>query len=150
MVAYRIRAQAGPEPGDCTESSFGSVQQFLAQAGTCTLERHLFSGTVNGRPVAISVAKIWLGPDQDAREFIDLITRNGTGDVRTLVSDGYGYPGSPAAWSPDPTFLAVPDDRDGGIEVLEAMWADGQPTHERDRLLASMLSRVARTIAAAQ
>lgn len=142
MVTYQVRAQVGPQPGDCVADSFGQVQDFLAGEQPCSLSRSLYSGRVGGRPVAISVATLSLGNTADNQALVGLSTRNLTGDVRTLLSDGAGYSGSPSSWTDDPTFLAVVTSQDE-VEILEVMWADGGPTHEKNPSLARMLGAIA-------
>lgn len=142
MVSYRIRREAGPTPGDCVGDSFGQVRQFLESQSACSLNRALYSGMVGGRPIALSVVTVALANPSDGQSLVELSSRNGTGDIRTLIYDGQGYPGSPDAWTADPTFLAVIDDHDQ-VKILEVMWADGQPTHERTPALATMLGAVA-------
>ncbi len=142
MAAYRIQLEVGPTSGDCVGDSFGLVRQFLEAESSCSITRKLYSGVVSGRPIVLSVATVTLGNLADAQPLVELSTSNGTGDIRTLIYDGAGYPGSPTDWTPDPTFLALVNDQDE-VKILEAMWADGRPTHELTPSLAKMLGAIA-------
>lgn len=145
MTLYRIQLEVGPTAGDCVGDSFGLVRQFLESESPCSLTRRLYSGLVSGRPVAVSVATVSLGNPSDAQSLVDLSTRNGTGDLRTLIYDGASYPGSPASWTSDPTFLALVD-KQGRVKILEVMWADGRPTHELTPPLEKLLGAIAARI----
>jgi hypothetical protein len=122
------------------------VRDFLSAEQPCALTRSLYSGRVSGRPVTISVATVSLGNTADNQALVDMSTQNGTGDIRTLLYDGAGYPGSPSGWTSDPTFLAVVTSQDE-VEILEVMWADGGPTHENNPSLAKMLRAIAPYVA---
>jgi hypothetical protein len=75
--------------------------------GCSDLRRALVTTYVGGRPVLISAAEVRLADPTRNTEFISLITANGTGNVNTLLADGYTFPGAPNQFADDPTFLAA-------------------------------------------
>jgi hypothetical protein len=137
-----LTVQIGPyENTPCAAHAFGAVALYLRKHGCTGLWREIATASVNGRPVTVSIVKLSLDSGTDANSFARIATTNGTGDVYTLISEGYSYAGAPPRWSDDPSFLDYTT-HGNGVVILEAMWADQQPTHEFDPALMRLLHRM--------
>jgi hypothetical protein len=115
----------GPvDDGGCVAHAFGQVADYLNYVGCRGLRRALLTTYVEGRPVLISVAEVRLSDSSMNAEFVSLVTANGTGNIRTLLADGYTFSGAPQTFAQDPTLFAAQESDGLTVEVLMAMWMD--------------------------
>jgi hypothetical protein len=143
-----LTQQLGPiDDGDCTDHTTGQLAEYLTANGCTDMKRSLYTMTVDGRPAVISVADIVLSDPADVAPFAELSTRNGTGDVLTLIRDGETFDGAPTSFTDDPTYLADGGSSTGEVVVVQAMWNDGGPTHADDPALAPALQQVLPAVA---
>jgi hypothetical protein len=120
-----LQPQGRPvDDGECAAHAFGQVADYLTQVGCNDLRRVLLTTDVDGRPVLISVAEVRLTDSSMNAEFVSLITADGTGNINTLLADGYTFPGAPETFAHDPTFFAAQESDGLTVEVLMAMWTD--------------------------
>jgi hypothetical protein len=143
--AQRLQRQVGPvDDGECAVHAFGQVADDLTYAGCNDLRRALLTAYVEGRPVLISVAEVRLSDSSMNAEFVSLVIANGTGNVRTLLADGYTFPGAPQMFAQYPALFAAQESDGQTVEILMAMWMDDPESTTADTPeLTSLLRAIA-------
>lgn len=113
--------------GGCAPHAYGQMQDFLTATPCAGMNRALFSATVNGRPVVVSVADVVLSDEANASAFKELVDTNGTGNVNDLLAEGKTYEGAPAKIDLDNAAYA--SSLDGKtVRIIEVGWTDdGDP-----------------------
>lgn len=128
---------------DCLSRVYGDAMRRYVAAHYCQeIRRVLASATIAGRPVAIAQEYIDFGvppgwsPTSDippsygyAMRFDDLVRKNGTGGLQSLIADGARFPGSGNNIRYPNAFWA--DAQDGGAAMAEVWYLDG-PTLDND------------------
>jgi hypothetical protein len=77
-------------------------------------------------------------------EFVSLVIANGTGNVRTLLADGYTFPGAPQMFAQYPALFAAQESDGQTVEILMAMWMDDPESTTADTPeLTSLLRAIA-------
>jgi hypothetical protein len=136
-------APAGPQPGDvqqvdgveyrleavqvdatCTGHSYGEISNFFAGTDCTGLSRALYSASLDGRPVVVSISRVRMPDTATARALQQLTDRNGTGNVSDLLREGVRYPGSPAGLSSAEYASAISG---SSVTIVESSWVD--PAH---------------------
>jgi hypothetical protein len=86
-----VAASQLPKPvrdSNCVEHSKGQVQAFLREHQCRGLVRQLFTVVVDGRTAYVSVSSVEMANAQDAAALETLTKKDGTGNIKDLVSDG--------------------------------------------------------------
>ncbi|TFV47142.1 hypothetical protein [Blastococcus sp. TF02A-35] len=132
--------EAGPVPGDvaasggtrftveqvavddtCAGHAYGEVAAFL-EATDCTgLSRALYSTSVGGAPVVVSVSRVTMADPATARDLRALADRNGSGNVNDLLREGVTYDGAPEKLTAAEYASAVSGPT---VTIVESAWAD--------------------------
>lgn len=92
-VTY-TRASVASDP-TCEGHAYGQAAQFLRERPCRQLDRALWTGTVEGRAVVLSVASVRMADATSASALASLIDTPNTGNVADLLREGRGYPGAP-------------------------------------------------------
>lgn len=104
---------------DCTAHSTGQVRDLLMHNPCQQLSRALYTTNLaDGSTVIVSVVQVRMGDAAAATGLEDLVRRDGTGNVNTLVEDGVKIPGGPTSLA-DGAFAASRADRTVTIALTE-------------------------------
>jgi hypothetical protein len=118
---YQFTQHAARTDTDCAANAYGKVAEYFRGAPCAKLDRALYTTTVDGRLVVVSVAAVRLGTEQAATELKRLADANGTGNVSDLLRAGVRVPNGPDALT-DAGYAAF---RDGSTVVIaEADFTD--------------------------
>ncbi len=79
----------------CEGHAYGQAAAFLRTQGCLHLDRTLWTGTADGRPVVVAVSTVQMPDTTTAFGLRSLIDTSGTGNISDLLREGRGYPGAP-------------------------------------------------------
>ena len=149
---WRVAVWANDHSGDCLAFAYGApVRQYLATHYCRGVGRVLAATTVDGRPVAIAQEYAgfanppsWNGQGTPpsygyASDFAVLLSRDGTGGLRSLLADGARFPGSGTDVRYPNAFDAT--SQDSGAEMAEVWYLDG-PTPANQPVLVGLARAV--------
>lgn len=105
----------------CAGHAYGQVADFLAATDCTGLSRALYSATVGGAPVVVSVSRVMMSDTATARDLRALADTTGTGNVSDLLREGVTYEGGPARLSSAQYASAVSG---SSVTIVESSWAD--------------------------
>ncbi|MDK3256647.1 hypothetical protein [Blastococcus capsensis] len=106
--------------GTCAGHAYGQVAEFLAATDCTGLSRALYSASVDGAPVVVSVSRVAMADAATARELRELTDTDGSGNVSDLLREGVTYDGGPARLSSMQYASAVSGPT---VTVVESAWA---------------------------
>ncbi|HET6503602.1 MAG TPA: hypothetical protein VFG87_22865 [Amycolatopsis sp.] len=105
----------------CAQHAYGDVQASLQQAPCATMRRASFETSVDGRPVAVSIAVVYFGDETTATAFQNTADTPGGGGMNDLASETGKWPRpvsfAGAAYASALTGTAV--------RLVQAVWFDG-------------------------
>jgi hypothetical protein len=137
---YPIKVWAQRQVSDCAAHAYGRpVISFLQRHPCDQLRQVLATTTVVGRVVGFAQRAIVFAGSPDrgeatARQFEDVVSRAGTGNLNDLLREGLRMPGTRRVPFPN-AFSAL--QQDAGVTVVEAWYIDG-PTPNNDPALVKM------------
>ncbi|MCA0144103.1 hypothetical protein [Blastococcus sp. LR1] len=133
-------AEVGPVPGDvlpaggtrftveqvqvddtCAGHAYGDVATFLEGTDCLGLSRALYSASVEGAPVVVSVSRVAMADPATARQLRGLADTNGSGNVSDLLREGVTFDGAPEALSSAEYASAVSG---ATVTIVESSWSD--------------------------
>jgi hypothetical protein len=118
---YQFTQRAAQTDTDCAGNSYGQVADFFRGTPCTRLQRYLYTSSVDGRPVVVSVSAVQMADEQAATALKKLADTDGTGNVADLLRAGVRVPGVPDALS-DASYAST---RDGSMVVIvESDYAD--------------------------
>ncbi|TYP81887.1 hypothetical protein [Blastococcus xanthinilyticus] len=143
-AAPATSAPAGPTPGEvlavdgtrytvaavqvddtCQGHAYGAVADFLAGSDCVGISRALYSASVDGAPVVVSVVRVTMADDATARALRQLTDTDGSGNVSDLLREGVTYAGGPVELSSAQYASAVSGST---VTVVESDWVDPAAT----------------------
>jgi len=92
-VAFTERASGTART--CAASAYGDLQAQLQVGGCAGMERGSFEASVDGRPVAVSVAVLTFAGDEQAAAFKELADTPGSGGITDLATETHQWPREP-------------------------------------------------------
>ncbi|RBY94637.1 hypothetical protein DQ244_04945 [Blastococcus sp. TBT05-19] len=132
--------EAGPAPGDvlaagstrftveqvrvdetCAGHAYGDVAAFLDATDCVGLSRALYSASVEGAPVVVSVSRVTMADPATARQLRALADTNGSGNVSDLLREGLTFEGGPAKLSGAEYASATSG---ATVTIVESAWSD--------------------------
>nr|WP_204262202.1 hypothetical protein [Blastococcus saxobsidens] len=132
--------EAGPRPGDvqlvdgtrytlqatdltdtCAGHAYGDVETALAVNDCTGLSRALYSASVEGAPVVVSVVRVTMADPATARQLRVLTDTNGSGNVSDLLREGVTFDGGPARLASAEYASAVSGPT---VTIVETSWFD--------------------------
>ncbi|CCG02213.1 hypothetical protein [Blastococcus saxobsidens] len=122
-TAYTL--QAVQVDDTCAGHAYGQVAEFLAATDCTGLARALYSASVEGAPVVVSVSRVAMADTAIARELRELTDTDGSGNVSDLLREGVTYAGGPAKLSSAQYASAVSGPT---VTVVETAWANPATT----------------------
>ncbi|WP_346622401.1 hypothetical protein [Blastococcus montanus] len=114
-------AEAVQVDDTCAGHAYGEVAGFLAATDCTGLSRALYSATVDGAPVVVSVSRVTMPGTAIARDLRALADTDGSGNVSDLLREGVTYDGGPARLSSAQYASAVSGP---SVTIVESSWAD--------------------------
>jgi hypothetical protein len=115
-------ARAADAQVDCAAHSYGQAQQFFTATPCVQVQRQLLSGTVEGRPVVMSVREVIMPSAAGASALRALIDTSGTGNVNDQLREGATFPGAPGAM---PTTDYASTAAGVRVRIVEGGFTDG-------------------------
>ncbi|RBY93571.1 hypothetical protein DQ237_17465 [Blastococcus sp. TF02-8] len=131
---------AGPVPGDvavaggtrftvervqtddtCAGHAYGEVAAFLETTDCVGLSRALYSASVEGAPVVVSVSRVTMADPATARRLRALADSNGSGNVSDLLREGITYDGAPDRLTSAEYASAISGPT---VTIVESSWSD--------------------------
>jgi hypothetical protein len=79
----------------CDGHAYGLAAGFLRERGCLHLDRTLWTGTDQGRPVVVAVSTVQMPDTTTAFALRSLVDTSGTGNISDLLREGRGFPGAP-------------------------------------------------------
>ncbi len=138
---YVIREWARVVTPTCPDHAYGAPVIAYLTAHACSgLTRLLATTTVDGRQAGFAQSTLgFMGTAPEvyktAGDFRALVTKDGTGNLRDLMRDGYRLPSGPTRVPYPNAFSAL--SQDNGVTVVEAWYLHG-PTPDNDPALVAM------------
>jgi hypothetical protein len=118
---YQFTQHAARADTDCASNAYGKVADFFRGTPCAQLDRSLYSTTVDGRMIAVSVSVVRMPTEQAATDLKKLADTDGTGNVSDLLRAGARVPGGPDAL----TDAGYASGREGAtVMIAEADFAD--------------------------
>lgn len=118
---YQFTQRAAQTDTDCVGNSYGQVADFFRSTPCTRLQRYLYTSSIDGRPVVVSVSSVQMADEQAATALKKLADTDGTGNVADLLRAGVRVPGLPDALS-DASYAST---RNGStVVIVEADYAD--------------------------
>jgi hypothetical protein len=118
---YQFTLHAARTDTDCAANAYGKVAEFFRGTPCTRLDRSLYSTTVDGRLVAVSVSVVQMPTEQAAMDLQKLADTSGTGNVNDLLRAGVRVPGGPDSL----TDAGYASSREGiAVAIAEADFAD--------------------------
>ncbi|WP_115944662.1 hypothetical protein [Amycolatopsis thermalba] len=115
----------------CAARAYGDLQARLQAGGCAGMERGSFEATVDGRVVAVSVAVLTFGSDEQAAAFKQLADTPGSGGITDLATETHQWPREP-----DTAGAAYQSAISGAaVRLVLAAYLDGQSSPEDPVLL---------------
>ena len=134
---FQFTQHAARTDTDCAANAYGKVADFFKNSPCTRLDRAIYSSTVDGKVVVVSVSVVQMPDESKATELKKLADTNGTGNVSDLLRAGVRVPGGPDSL----TNAGYASGRDGAVVVIaEADFAD---QGMRDETLLDRISEAA-------
>lgn len=111
---------ASDEQSDCSEHSFGTVRTYFSQTPCVDLHRWLATTTFNGRKAIVSWVIVRMADAATAEQFLALVSRDGTGNVKDLLTDGKRFEDLPKKMPPSAFSSNYYGDT---VHIAQAAWA---------------------------
>jgi len=111
---YQFTRRSTRDDADCAANAYGKVSDFFRDRPCSSLRRALFTSSIDGRPVVVSVSTVTMPDEQGAAALRRLADTNGTGNVTDLLRAGVRVPSLPEALS-DPSYTSA---QTGGTVVI--------------------------------
>ena len=127
---YQFTERAARSDTDCAGNAYGKVADFFRTAPCTKLDRALYSSTVDGRIVVVSVSVVQMPTDQAAGDLRKLADTSGTGNVSDLLRAGVRVPEGPESLT-DAGYASTQDG--AAVVIAEADFAD-QSVRDEDLL----------------
>lgn len=125
---YQFTRQSTREDADCAANAYGRVSDFFRDRPCSRLRRALFTSSIDGRLVVVSVSTVTMPDEQDAAALRRLADTNGTGNVTDLLRAGVRVPSLPEALS-DPSYASA--QTGGSVVIVESDYTEpGQRTDD--------------------
>jgi len=118
---------ASDQQTDCAAHSFGKVKTYFQTSPCVLLTRWLATTTLAGRKAIVSWVIVRTDDSANADQFLTLVSADGTGDVRDLLSDGTHIAGLPTKM---PAGAFSSNYLGNTVHIAEAAWADGPSGEE--------------------
>jgi hypothetical protein len=124
----------------CTDHAYGTPVINYLKAHTCTgLHRILATTTLGDQAVGLAVSDLGFKGNapqvyQTAGRFEELVKKDGTGNIKDLLREGYRLPAGPAAVPFPDAFSAL--GQDAGVEILDAWYLTGSTPDNDPKLVA--------------
>ena len=144
--SWGVAVWAEDHGADCLAVAYGATVRHFLETHPCRGVGRILAGTtVNGRPVAIAQEYAgfadppsWNGKGTPpsygyAQDFADLLRREGTGGLRSLIADGARFPGSGSGIRYPNAFDST--SQDSGAEMAEVWYLDGPPAANQPELV---------------
>lgn len=113
---------AADTQADCAAHSYGQAQQFFAATPCVTVQRQLLTGTVDGRPIVMSLRQVTMPTAAGATALRALVDTSGTGNVNDQLREGATFPGAPASM---PTTDYASKVKGVRVRIVEGGFTDG-------------------------
>lgn len=132
---YVIKVWAEKKDPTCADHAYGTPVVNYLQAHPCAgLHRLLGTTVVKGKAVGFAESRLGFVGAGDAvykvaGDFVDLVTKEGTGNVDDLLRDGYRLPSGPTSVPSPDAFNA--QGQDAGVIIDDIWYLDG-PTPDND------------------
>lgn len=133
--SYVIKVWAEQSDPTCVEHAYGTPVINYLKAHPCGgLHRLLATTTVDGRAVGFAESRLGFVGSGDAvydvaSKFIQLVNKEGTGNIRDLLRDGRRLPSGPTAVPSPNAFSAL--GQDAGV-IIDEIWYLHGPTPDND------------------
>ncbi|AIJ25283.1 hypothetical protein [Amycolatopsis methanolica] len=115
----------------CAARAYGDLQARLQASGCAGMERGSFEATVDGRAVAVSVAVLTFGSDEQAAAFKQLADTPGSGGIADLATETHQWPREPdTAGAAYQSTISGP-----AVRLVLAAYVDGQSSPDDPALL---------------
>jgi hypothetical protein len=133
--------QAADDQTSCAAHSYGRVKDFFAKTPCKSVQRVLATTNQGGRPVIVASSIVSFASATQARQYLELVTSDGTGNINDLLREGKTVAGV-GHKLPDAAFASQQD----GVRVLvaEAAYTDGK-SDNTDATLKALAERAIRT-----
>jgi hypothetical protein len=133
---YQVSIWAEKTDQNCHAHAHGSpVVSFLAKHPCATMTRRLGTTTVGGKAAGFALTAIRFSSAKTASAFRVLVTKDGTGNLDDLLSDGNRLPAGPRSVPAPDGFSAVSHDNE--VLVVDSWYLTGS-TPENDRPLTAL------------
>jgi hypothetical protein len=127
---YQFTRQSTREDTDCAANAYGKVSEFFRDRPCSGLRRALFTSSIDGRPVVVSVSTVTMPDEQGAAALRRLADTNGTGNVTDLLRAGVRVSSLPEGLS-DPSYAS--DQTGGAVVIVESDYTE--PARQADDAL---------------
>ncbi|WP_431929091.1 hypothetical protein [Amycolatopsis tucumanensis] len=115
----------------CAARAYGDLQARLQASGCAGMERGSFEATVDGRAVAVSVAVLTFGSDEQAAAFKQLADTPGSGGIADLATETHQWPREPdTAGAAYQSAISGP-----AVRLVLAAYVDGKSAPDDPALL---------------
>jgi len=111
---YQFTQRSSRKDTDCAANAYGQVADFFRDRPCSGLRRALFTSSIDGRPVVVSVSTVTMPDERSAAALRRLADTNGTGNVTDLLRAGVRVPSLPENMS-EPSYAS---DQTGGTVVI--------------------------------
>jgi hypothetical protein len=111
---YQFTRHSTREDANCAANSYGQVADFFRDSPCSGLRRALFSSSIDGRTVVVSVSTVTMPDERSAAALRRLADTNGTGNVTDLLRAGVRVPSLPESMS-NPSYASA---QTGGTVVI--------------------------------
>jgi len=118
---YQFTRYSMREDTDCAANAYGQVADFFRDSPCSGLRRALFTSSIDGRPVVVSVSTVTMPNERGAAALKRLADTNGTGNVTDLLRAGVRVPALPESLS-DPSYTS--DQTGGTVVIVESDYAE--------------------------
>ncbi|GAB3567411.1 hypothetical protein GCM10027445_15660 [Amycolatopsis endophytica] len=95
VAGVQFTKRASGSERTCAARAYGDLQAQLQVTGCAGMERGSFEATVDGRPVAVSVAVLTFASDEQATAFKQLADTPGSGGISDLATETHQWPREP-------------------------------------------------------
>jgi hypothetical protein len=125
--------QAADNQSDCAAHSYGKVKQFFGSTPCSSVHRLLATMNQGGRPVVVAASVVTFGNATQAKQYLDLVTSDGTGNINDLLREGAAVAGL-GNKLPEAAFAS----KQSATKVLvaEAAYSDGRSNYSDPTLKA--------------
>lgn len=118
---YQFTQHAARSDTDCAANAYGKVADFFRTTPCTSLDRALYSTTIDGRLAVASVSVVRMPTEQAAADLKKLADSNGTGNINDLLRAGVRVSSGPDSLT-DAGFAST---RDGAtVAIAESDFAD--------------------------